>query len=54
MTDAARREQFQSKRKMQEAAKKMAAPNREFGPKFRNSPAGRRLARIRKDKLGEA
>lgn len=53
MTDAARRAQFESKRKMQEAAKKRASSERGFGPQFRKSPAGRRLAQLRKQKLGE-
>ncbi len=52
MTDAVRREQYQSKRKMQDAQKKRDAPTRGLGPQFRNSPAGRRLAQLRKQKLG--
>ncbi len=54
MPEPVKRTLAASKEKMQRTAKGKRSPNRLAGPRFRNSPGGRRLEELRKKKRGQA
>jgi hypothetical protein len=53
MTEKVGRAQRESNKKLQEMAKRQTHPDKPTGPRFRDSPTGRRLAALRDKKMRE-